>query len=84
MCESCAGRSNDRLWKCIQEREREGNREREREGKKYEALYQWLMKGKSCELRRSGREGRSWISMGSEKAPRRLTGAARKLDGELG
>ena len=34
-------------------------REREREGKRYEALYQGLMKGKSYELKRSGREGRS-------------------------
>ena len=48
-------------------------REREREGRRYEALYQGLMKGKSCELKRSGREGRSWISIASEKAPRRLT-----------
>ena len=53
-------------------------------GKEIRGFISMVMKGKSCELRRSGREGRSWISMGSEKAPRRLTGAARKLDGELG
>ena len=47
--------------------------EREGEGKRYEVLYQGLMKGKSCELRMSGREGRTWISIASEKAPRRLT-----------
>ena len=58
---------------------------RGRGGKRYVALYQGSMKGKSCELRRSGREGRTLdINSVREKAPRRADRAASKLDSELG